>query len=68
MEKEALVKQLLETSDESIIVAIKKIFKKEKKDRWEELSQEQKDNIEDGQRQIERGEVINYNEFIKQYL
>ena len=35
--KQALVKKLLETNDESIIAAGKKIFKTEKKDWWEEL-------------------------------
>ena len=67
LEKQALVKKLLETNDESIIVAIKKIFKTEKKDWWEELSQEQKDEIEESERQIERGEFVLYEDVMKKY-
>ena len=67
LEKQALVKKLLETNDESIIVAIKKIFKTEKKDWWEELSQEQKDEIEESERQIERGEFVLYEDVMKKF-
>ena len=42
-EKSELMKKLEETNDLSIIEAIKKIFKSEKKDFWNELTQEQRD-------------------------
>ncbi|MBF4473332.1 MULTISPECIES: hypothetical protein [Flavobacterium] len=67
-EKSELMKKLEETNDISIIKAIKKIFKSEKKDFWEELTQEQKDEIEEGERQIERGEFVDFEEFIKKYM
>ncbi|WP_269223993.1 hypothetical protein [Flavobacterium sp. IMCC34518] len=67
-EKSELMKKLEETNDLSIIEAIKKIFQSEKKDFWEELTPEQKFEIEEGNRQIERGEFVDFEEFIKKYI
>lgn len=66
-EKSELMKKLEETNDISIIEAIKKIFVSQKKDFWEELTQEQKDEIEEGERQIERGDFVLYEDLIKKY-
>jgi predicted transcriptional regulator len=66
-EKSELIKKLEETNDVSIIEAIKTIFKSEKKDFWDELTQEQKDEIEEGERQIERGEFVLYEDLMKKY-
>jgi hypothetical protein len=44
-EKSELMKKLKETNDLSIIEAIKKIFQSEKKDFWNELTHEQRDEI-----------------------
>ncbi|PJJ10549.1 hypothetical protein CLU83_3991 [Flavobacterium sp. 1] len=67
-EKSELMKKLEKTNDISIIKAIKNIFKSEKKDFWDELTQEQKDEIEEGERQIERGEFVDFEEFIQKYI
>ncbi|WP_281238680.1 hypothetical protein [Flavobacterium praedii] len=67
-EKSELMKKLEETNDLSIIEAIKNIFQSEKKDFWNELTQEQRDEIEEGNRQIERGEFVDFEEFIKKYI
>ncbi|AOW08405.1 hypothetical protein [Flavobacterium gilvum] len=67
LEKSKLMKKLEETNDLSIIEAIKNIFKSERKDFWDELTQEQKDEIEEGDRQIERGEFVDFEEFIQKY-
>ena len=66
-EKSELMKKLEATNDISIIEAIKNIFKSEKKDFWDELTQEQKDIIEEGERQIERGEFVLYEDLMKKY-
>mgnify|MGYP003437953485 CR=1 FL=1 len=66
-EKSELMKKLEETNDISIIEAIKNVFKSEKKDFWDELTQEQKDEIEEGERQIERGEFVLYEDLMKKY-
>jgi predicted transcriptional regulator len=68
LEKSELLKLLSETNDESIIASIKKIFSKKKTDFWEELTEEQRFEIEEGERQIERGECVNFDEFMKKYI
>lgn len=55
LEKLELIKMLAETDDQSIVASVKKIFSSNKKDFWEELSQEQRDEIEESDRQIDRG-------------
>ncbi|MBA0883574.1 hypothetical protein [Flavobacterium undicola] len=67
LEKLELIKKVLETNDESIIESIKSIFKKEKKDWWDNLTEEQKFEIEEGERQIERGDFVVYEDLIKKY-
>jgi predicted transcriptional regulator len=66
-EKSKLMKKLEETNDLSIIEAIKKIFKSEKKDFWEELTQEQRDEIEESDREIDRGEYFLYEDVMAKY-
>lgn len=68
LEKQELMKRLAETNDPSIIESIKKIFQKEKKDWWDELSEEQKADIEQGERDIENGDYVEFHTFIEQYL
>lgn len=66
-EKIALMKLLLETDDSSIIESIKKIFLSEKKDFWSELSEEQKFEIEESEREIEKGEFFIFEEVMSKY-
>jgi hypothetical protein len=68
IEKLELIKLLKATNDVSIIDSIKKIFNASKKDFWEELTEAQKLDIEEGERQIERGEFVDFDEFIQKYL
>ena len=67
LEKLELIKMLAETEDPSIIMSIRKIFKKEKKDWWDELTQQQKEEIELGIKQIERGEVVSYESILDRH-
>lgn len=64
LEKIELIKLLKETENPSVIMAIKEIFKKEKKDWWNELSEEQKGEIELGEKQIEKGEFVTFEEMM----
>ena len=64
LEKIELMKLLAETENPSIIKDIKKIFQREKKDWWEEVSDEQKADIEEGERQIENGEFVTFDEMM----
>ena len=67
LEKLELIKLLEATNDTTIIASIKKIFNTSKKDFWEELTEKQKFDIEEGERQIERGEFVEYEAMMKKY-
>ncbi len=56
--KIALAQLILETERIDILESIQQLFKKEETDFWEELSQEQRDGIDESLAQIERGEGI----------
>ena len=62
LEKQALIKLLKETENPSVIKAIKKVFQNEKKDFWNDLSDAQKEAINEGEKQIERGEYLSFEE------
>lgn len=66
LEKQKLIKMLTETNDVSIINAIKNVFKTQKKDFWEELTQEQRDEIEEGEREIERGDYVGFYDLMEE--
>lgn len=67
-EKIELMKLLSETNDESIIDSIKKIFTTKKKDFWDELSEEQKNAIEEGLEDVKNGNVTSWDDFINKYV
>ena len=67
-EKIELVKMLLETDNPKIIESIKKNFKKQKSvDFWDDLSVNQQKEIENAIKEIENGEVTDYDSFIKKH-
>ncbi|KLT69057.1 hypothetical protein [Flavobacterium sp. ABG] len=67
LEKLELIKLLADTEDPAIIQSIRKIFKKEKKDWWEELTENQKADIAQSELEFERGEFTSYEEVMKKY-
>jgi predicted transcriptional regulator len=67
LKKLELIKKIAETEDLAIIQSIQKIFTKKKKDWWEDLTDAQKEEIEEGERQIERGEFVLYEDMMKKY-
>ena len=67
-EKISLAQLLLQTDDIKIIEKVKAIFTNDKKDWWDELSEEQKFEIEESDREIDRGEFVFYVDFIKKYI
>lgn len=67
-EKIELAKMLLDTENPKIIESVKKIFKKEKNtDFWDDLSIEQRKEIETASREIENGEVTDYESFMQKH-
>ncbi|SFE89841.1 hypothetical protein [Flavobacterium xueshanense] len=57
-EKLELIKMLLKTNDKVIIEAVKNILKSEKKDVWKQLSPEQKEQIDLGIQEANRGDQV----------
>ncbi|WP_073193791.1 hypothetical protein [Psychroflexus salarius] len=67
-EKIELVKMLLDTENPRIIESIKNIFKKEKtNDFWDDFSIEQRNEIEKASREIENGEITDYETFMQKH-
>ena len=67
-EKLELLRLILDTNNPDILNSIKGLFTKSKTtDFWETLSEEQKDVIQKGIDEIENGETVDYNIFVKQY-
>jgi len=67
LEKLELIKFIAETDDISLIKSFKKLLKKEKKDWWEDLSDEQKADIEEGIADADAGRVVSYESVISKY-
>jgi hypothetical protein len=67
-EKLELMKLLLNTENPSILESIKNILRKEKTpDFWDELSVEQKEEINKADLEISRGETISYENFMSSH-
>ena len=67
-EKLELVRLILDTDNPGILTSIKRIFSTSKEvDFWDSLPQHQKDEILKGIEDIENGETVDYEEFIKKH-
>lgn len=68
-QKLELVKMILDTDNPRILSSIKDVFSKpEKMDFWDVLPQSQKEEILKGIEEIENGDIVDYEDFIKKYL
>ena len=68
LEKIELMKLLKETENPTVIKAIKNIFQSEKKDWWNELTEEQQNLLNESMDEYERGEFSSFDDFIKPHL
>ncbi len=67
-EKLRIMKMVLETDNPSVLEAIKNIFTKQSdSDFWTTLSDDQKDDILQGINELDKGDSVNYNDFIAKY-
>ncbi len=67
-EKIEIVKMILETDNPNILQSVKKIFKKNTSaDFWDTLTSEQKEDILQGIKDIENGDVVDYQVFMKKF-
>ena len=68
--KNYLVKQIIDIEDESLLEKVKSYvssLRKEKSaDWWDDLSQEEKDALDEGIAQADRGELIPHDEVMKE--
>lgn len=60
-----LVKQILHIESEELLNRIQKTLKVQNKDSWIELTDAQQREVEIGLKQIERGETISLEDFLK---
>jgi hypothetical protein len=67
-EKIELVKRLLETDDEAVLLQIKEIFESHDKDFWNDLPEHVKAGIERGKKQAEDGKLTPNDEVMKKYV
>ena len=59
---------VLETDNPNILKSVRSIFKESTTtDSWETISKEQKEDILQGLEEIESGEVVDYEDFIKKH-
>jgi len=67
-EKPEIMKLILETDNPGLLVSIRELFnKKVQPDFWETIPQNQKDDILGGMKEIEDGDVVDYEEYIKKH-
>jgi len=67
-EKLELVRMILDTDNPGILSSIKRIFTNSRKvDFWDNLPQSQKEEILEEIEEIENGETLDYEEFIKKH-
>ena len=63
-----IMKLVLETDNPDILESIKALFKRNTTaDFWETIAQEQKDDILQGIKKIENGELIDYEDSMKKH-
>jgi hypothetical protein len=67
-EKIEIMKLILETDNPSILKSVKGLFNRNKTiDFWETLPQYQKDEITQGINDLENGEIVDYEDFMKKH-
>lgn len=67
LEKRKVMNMLESTEDPAIIKAVKKLLTKNKKDWWDDLTEQQKADLNKSELEFERGEVVSYEEVMKKY-
>lgn len=65
--RKELADYILHSAKDSFIEKVKALMLKEKVDWWNDLSEEEKAEIEEGLKQIENGEVVSHESVMKQF-
>jgi len=67
LEKLEAIKKLIENEDPTIINSVKEVFSKKKKDWWDELSDEQKEDVAKSELEFEKGEHSDFESVMQKY-
>lgn len=67
LEKREAMEMLKETNDPTLIMAIAKLLRKNKKDWWDDLTDQQKEDIAQSELEFARGEFTSYEDVMKKY-
>ncbi len=67
LEKREAMEMLKKTDDPSIIMAVAKLLRKNRKDWWDDLTDQQKEDIAQSELEFERGEFTSYEDVMKKY-
>jgi hypothetical protein len=67
LEKLEAMNMLKETNNPSIIMAVAKLLRKEKKDWWDDLTEAQKEDVAQSELEFERGEFTSFEDVMKKY-
>ncbi|PAM92179.1 hypothetical protein B4N84_25555 [Flavobacterium sp. IR1] len=67
LEKLEAIKKLIENEDPTIINSVKEVFSKKKKDWWDELSYEQKEDVAKSELEFEKGEHSDFESVMQKY-
>ena len=67
LEKREAMEMLKETNVPTLIMAIAKLLRKNKKDWWDDLTDQQKEDIAQSELEFERGEFTSYEDVMKKY-
>ena len=62
-----LMQLLLHTQKKSVLAKLKRVFEEESTDWWGEMNTEEKEEIQVGMKQADRGEYIDQNEIKKHF-
>ncbi len=60
-----LMRLLLQTQKESVLTKLKKVFEEEPTDWWNDLSEDEVNQIEKGLQQAKNGDVVEHKEVMK---
>jgi len=67
LEKLEAMNMLKETNDPSIIMAVVKLLRNQKKDWWDDLTEAQKEDIAQSELEFEKGEFTSIDDVMKKY-
>lgn len=66
-QKLELAKMVLNTDSEALLKKVRAVFDKAESDFWDELSDFQKQTVEEAIKQADKGELVSHKEAMKKY-